>query len=56
LLAASRYGFKLWIAFETLRLIAHRWPRGPVTGHVARLMLALAGLAEFPQNLTKLSV
>ena len=39
--------FKLRIAFEALRHIAHRRPRGLVAGHVTRLILALAGLAEF---------
>lgn len=49
------YGFNLRDASEPLRLIAPRRPRGPVTEYVARLKLALAGLAEFPQNFTKLS-
>src|SRR5579872_5710246 len=47
LLATCEDGFKLWIAFEALRHVAHRRPRGLVAGHVTRLVLALAGLAEF---------
>ena len=47
-LAAFEDGFKLGIAFETLRHVAHRRPRGLVTGHVARLILALAGAGELP--------
>ncbi len=47
-LATLKDGFKLGIAFKALCHVAHGCPRGLVTGHVARLILALAGLAEFP--------
>ena len=45
--AASERGFKQRVRFEALRQIAHRRPRRTATKHVARLTMALAGLAEF---------
>ena len=50
-LAAFEDGFKLRIAFETLCHVAHRRPRGLVAGHVARLVLVLAGAVEAPPTL-----
>lgn len=50
-LAAFEDGFKLRIAFKALRHVAHRRPRGLVTGHVARLVLVLAGAVEAPPTL-----
>src|SRR5579864_7282709 len=38
--------FHLRIALEASRHVAHRRPGRPVAGHVARLILALAGVAE----------
>lgn len=46
-LAVGEDGFKLRIVFEALRHVAHRRACGLVTGHVAKLILVLAGLAEF---------
>ena len=46
MLAISENRFKLRVAFEALRHVAHCRPRGFVTGHVARLILALAGAVE----------
>ena len=45
-LAVDEDRFHLWIAFEASCHVAHRRPRGPVAGHVAGLILALAGLVE----------
>src|SRR5690242_4907826 len=45
-LAVGEDRFHLRIAFEASRHVAHRRARGSVAGHVARLILALAGLVE----------
>ena len=45
-LAVGEDRFHLRIAFEASRHVAHRRARGPVAGHVAGLILALAGPVE----------
>ena len=45
-LAVGEDGFQLRIAFEAFRHVAHRRARRLVAGHVARLILALAGVVE----------
>src|SRR6185437_13886173 len=46
-LAVGEDGFHLRIALEAPRHVAHRRARGPAAGHVARLILVLAGLLKF---------
>ena len=46
LFAVGEDGFQLRIAFEAFGHVAHRQARRPVAGHVAGLILPLAGLVE----------
>src|SRR5690242_6414626 len=52
-LAVGEDGFHLRIAFEASRHVAHRRARGPAAGHVARLILVLAGRLELLPALHK---
>src|SRR5690606_17925483 len=51
--AAFKQGFKLRVAFKAHRHVAHFCPCGVIAGIVARRILALSGLFEFPEPLDK---
>src|SRR5690606_12233211 len=53
-LAAFEQGFKLRIAFEARDHVAHFGADGPVAGIIARRVLALPGLLEFPEPFDKM--